>query len=377
MSPRIAFWTSAFDPEMEAIASEVAALRRHFPSGLCWGLSHRHWLLVSRRRGMCFHPRLHLLFRAAVRLFEPTFDLNHIFGSLGDWFYLAPRRRRPTVLTVAAWTDPVGLPLLNQVDQFVVESVQTMDELVRLGIDDARVRLIFPAVNLDRYAPRREPEVGFTALFASSPDCASWLEARGVHLILDAAARRPHMRFRLLWRPWGDSEVVVRRWIAERNLHNVELITGCVADMPAEYNRAHVVVAPFTDRSRSKPTPNSVVDALACGRPVVVTQMVGLSDLVAESRSGAVVAPGGESLAEGLDRVASQWPSYSRAARSLAEELFAEQRFIQSYERLYAELLPTPSIKTSRTDAASTPAPNRCTAIPHPTVKRRQATHVA
>ena len=70
VSPRIAYWTSSFEPHLEAIASEVALLRQAFPSSVAWGMSHRRWALLSRRRGYCLHPRLHLLFRLATRLLE-------------------------------------------------------------------------------------------------------------------------------------------------------------------------------------------------------------------------------------------------------------------------------------------------------------------
>jgi len=93
--PRIAYWTSSFEPHMEAVASEVAVLRRHFSSSVAWGLSHRHWALLSWRRGYCLHPRLHLLFRLVTRLLGPAFEINHIFGSLGDWFYLRGCAGRP------------------------------------------------------------------------------------------------------------------------------------------------------------------------------------------------------------------------------------------------------------------------------------------
>jgi hypothetical protein len=65
---------------MEAVASEVAVLRRDYPGSVVWGLSARRWVLMSPKKGYGFNPRLHLLFRTATRLFEPMFDLNHIFG---------------------------------------------------------------------------------------------------------------------------------------------------------------------------------------------------------------------------------------------------------------------------------------------------------
>jgi glycosyltransferase involved in cell wall biosynthesis len=342
MPQRIAYWTSAFESEMEAIAAEVAALRRRFPASVAWGLSDCNWVMLSRRRGYCLHPRLHLVFRAATRALEPLFHINHIFGSLGDWFYLRGARRRPTVLTMAAVCDPVAKPLLDHVDRFVVEYPAGREDLERLGIDRGRIRLIFPPTDLGRFAPAEAPEGPFTVLFASSPERASWLESRGVMLILEAAALRPAMRFRLLWRPWGDSLSRVRRWIAERGLSNVEVVVGRAADMPLQYRRASVTVAPFTRIEHCKPAPNSLVESLACGRPVVATPVVGLAEMISEERVGIVCAASGLALAESFDRLQSDWSSFSARARRTAERWFALEEFLGGYQRLYRELIRSP-----------------------------------
>jgi glycosyltransferase involved in cell wall biosynthesis len=339
VSPRVAYWTSAFEPGIEAIANEVALLRQRFPSSVAWGLSHRHWVLLSWRRGFCLNPRLHLLFRAAARMLEPVFQLNHIFGSLGDWFYLQGKRRRPTVLTMTSLTPAVERPLLERVDRFVVEYPAGREHLERLGIGTGRIRLIFPAVNLKVFCPAEAPAGPFTVLFASSPDDESWLEARGVPLLLEAAAYRPDMRFRLLWRPWGSGLARVRRWIEERGLRNVELLVGYWKDMARQYNAAHVTVAPFTDMERSKVAPNSLVESLACGRPVLVTEPVGLADLVREAGVGVVSPASGAALAERLDELQAEWPRYSQPARRLAERWFGADQFLRDYHRLYSELL--------------------------------------
>src|SRR5438105_190207 len=141
MSIRIAFWTSEFDPEMEAFSSEVALLRSQFPSSIAWGLSDRHWVLFSRRRGYCVHPRLHILFRLTTRLLERAFQINHIFGTVGDWYYLIEEKRRPTVLTMAALSGSVKPALLQRVSQFVVEHPAGRAHLQNLGIDSERIRL--------------------------------------------------------------------------------------------------------------------------------------------------------------------------------------------------------------------------------------------
>jgi glycosyltransferase involved in cell wall biosynthesis len=325
---------------MEAIAAEVALLRGRFPRSVAWGLSRRHWLLLSRRRGYCLNSRLHLLFRAATRVLEPAFQLNHIFGSLGDWFYLVGTKRRPTVLTVAAWELPVQeQSLLRRIDRFIVEHPAGVESLQQLGIERERVRLIFPPVNLKRFVPALAPDTRFTVLFASSPDDETWLEARGLPQILEAAARRPRMLFRLLWRPWGNSLGRVRQWITERGLENVDLVLGCWGNMAEQYNAAHVTVLPFTDPRRCKPAPNSLIESLACGRPVVATPAVGLAELVREGNAGLVCAATGESLAACLDRLQAEWAAYARAARRLAERCFAAEGFLEAYGRVYAEVV--------------------------------------
>jgi glycosyltransferase involved in cell wall biosynthesis len=324
---------------MEAISTEVALLRRHFPASVAWGLSHRHWVLLSWRRGFCLNPALHLLFRAVVRALEPVFHLNHVFGSAGDWFYLQGARRRPTILTLAAFTQPVSKALIDRIDRFVVEHPGGEQSLTQLGIGPERIRVIFPPVDLARFKPAPAEEGPFTVLFASSPEEESWLEARGVHLLLETAALRPHVRFRMLWRPWGQSRARVGTWIAQRKLPNVELADGCVEDMASEYRRAHVTAAPFTRQDRCKPAPNSVVESLACGRPGLLTPMVGLADVVAEGRAGVVCQPEAASLAEGLDRLQADWPTFSIRARRLAEQCFGAERFLKGYQQLYQEVL--------------------------------------
>lgn len=339
MSPRIAYWTGAFEPGMEAVASEVAVLRRRFPASVAWGLSRRHRVLLSWRRGFCLDPRLHLAFRAATRLLEPAFQINHVFGSLGDWFYLQGARRRPTVLTVATQAPPVDAALLARVDRFVVEYPAAIDLLGGMGIARERIRMVLPPVDLARFTPSAAPRSPFTVLFASSPDDASWLEARGLPGLLDAAALRPEMAFRLLWRPWGDSLPRLRGWIAERGLANVEVVVGRFADMGAQYRAAHATAAPFALMGACKPSPNSLVESLACGRPVVTTPGVGLAGLIRESGAGVVCPGDGASLADALDRLQSGWADYSDRARRLAERRFSEEDFVARYREVYAELI--------------------------------------
>lgn len=339
LSPRVAYWTSSFEFDTEAVAGEVALLRRAFPKSVAWGISARDGLRCSWARGFAVSSRFEMPFRMLTNVAQRAFQVNHLFGGLGDWSHLRAVGKTPAVMTVAVQSDSCDKGLLDKIARFVVEWPSASEHLRGLGVDDGRIELIYPPVDLARFAPTPRQADPFTVLFLSSPDRADWMAARGVDLLLDTAALRPHMRFLFVWRPWGNSEVALRQAIKDRGLTNVEICVGKFANVARYYAEAHVTAAPFCDLSKCKPAPNSIVESLACGRPAVVTRKVGLAPLIDEHQAGCIVEEDAQHLAEQLDRLESQWDSYSTNARVLAESQFSAPRFVEAYRDVYAGLL--------------------------------------
>lgn len=323
---------------MEGVAGEVAALRSAFPNSLVWGVSARDAQWVSLKYGICFSPRLFWAFRIITGLLQWRIDVNHLFGSIGDWHHLKSLMKRPTIMTVCLRGKAEHPQLFDRVDQFAIEWPDAKSDLKALGVGDDRIRLILPPVDLSRFRADVSPPDQFSVLFASSPDRAEWLESRGVDLILDAAQQCPDMRFVLVWRPWGDSLPAIRQLVAKRELANVEIVTGKHANMSSFYQGTHVTVAPFRDGTRSKPTPNSILESLASGRPVVVSNVVGISEMIVDASAGVVSDPERCPLSECLNHIRADWLTMSENARRLAEAAFDVRRFVKAYELLYEEV---------------------------------------
>jgi glycosyltransferase involved in cell wall biosynthesis len=324
---------------MEAVASEVALLRRSFPHSVVWGVSRRDGLTLSWRRGFSVPPSFAVPFRLVSRVAQRAFHVNHIFGGLGDWFHLRSIGKRPTVLTIAVDSPLHDTSLLKRIDRFVVEWDGARQQLHDLGVSPERIDLILPPVDTDRFRPSPAPGGPFTVLFVSSPDSKEWLTARGVDLLLDVAALCRDMRFRLVWRPWGDSAAQVKNWINRRNLRNVELTVERVADMRCVYAEAHVTVAPFRDLEKCKPAPNSIAESLASGRPVVVSSQVGFAEMIAEAGAGLVCGEDATDFAAKLQDIRERWKQFAIMARTLAEERLAAPLFLNAYRRVYEVLL--------------------------------------
>jgi glycosyltransferase involved in cell wall biosynthesis len=106
-------------------------------------------------------------------------------------------------------------------------------------------------------------------------------------------------------------------------------------DVPAVLAEADVFVLP----SRSEAFPNSIIEAMAAGLPVVASDVGGIPELVEDGRTGRLVPPGDpQALAGALlelldhpDRV----EAFGREGRDRIERSYSFDRMVQQFETLY------------------------------------------
>jgi glycosyltransferase involved in cell wall biosynthesis len=125
-------------------------------------------------------------------------------------------------------------------------------------------------------------------------------------------------------------------------LAGVELL-GHVADMPSLIGEATLVVLPARTLAGKADLPLVVLEAMAAGRPVVVSRlpsMATLGDAVTRVPPGSPAALG-VAVAGLLDDPA-RWRAMAAAGRRAVEARFSEQAMAASYARLYAELCRRP-----------------------------------
>jgi len=229
---------------------------------------------------------------------------------------------------VVAVTPGLSRRLIEQVrvprDRVVVvPSATDVAHFTPLDAATARRRL---GLDADR------PVVGFVGLF---------YRHQGVPTLLHALAKlRPGMP-RLVALIVGDGAMRADWQALARTLHldDVARFTGQVpyANVPAYFNAMDVVVAPFTAH-RGETSPFKILDALACARPVVASDLPsvrplldsGALHLVPADDPGALADAVGGLLADPVHRVAMGWrgrgyveqhASWDRAAAMLATSL--------------------------------------------------------
>jgi glycosyltransferase involved in cell wall biosynthesis len=137
----------------------------------------------------------------------------------------------------------------------------------------------------------------------------------------------------------GPEHSAIAQEIGRRKLEKQIRFLGSRADIPRLLQAADI----FLLTSISEGIPLTVIEAMAAGLPVVATRVGGVPEIVQEGHTG-FLAPAGddEQLSAAIKRLvdnASLRQKMGAAGRSRAETTFADDRFVDSYQCLYEQML--------------------------------------
>ena len=353
MPPRVTYWTGTWDPAREAISKEVETLRRSVqPTAPVISLSSGQRSSISvRDRVMKFSGTRWMAFRATAAVVEPFGHVTHAFGALNAWHLLSALGRRPIIFTTALPGPALQPELYDKVTVFAAESECLAEELRRAGIGSDRIRVIYPGVDLEEFQPAMAAARDrFHVLFASAPSDVREFEARGITLLVELARLCPEIDVTLLWRSWGDQQAAQR---AFANLHppqNIRIDMRRGRSMASVYRDADAVACLY-EPGFGKSCPNSIIEALACGAPALVSDTCGIAGLVATSDAGIATTRNPADIADAVRTLRREHSRFQVAARRLAERHFDIKQFVDTYARLYETTrdaarneVPTPAV---------------------------------
>lgn len=209
----------------------------------------------------------------------------------------------------------------------------------RIGVSPDRLTVIPGAgVDIDQFTVVPEPFAVPTAVCVSR-----MLRDKGIHELVAATrllhAKGVELRVRLVGPTDDNPASIPRATLAEWNREGVVEVVGPSEDIAGEYARAHIAVLP----SYREGLPKSLLEAAACGRPMVATDVPGCREVCIDGETGLrVPARTVEPLAAALERLVLDPALRQRLgenARRRAETVFAEKIINAQTLALYEEML--------------------------------------
>jgi len=337
---RINYWTTApLEPQIEAVSQEVCDLAGHFGGRIFSVNPHLSLRVEKRARVLGFHPRWDPALRLVIPFLERGGDVNHVYAEVSPWLYHKTLRRRPIVLTIASEKGRVVPEFLARCSAVVVQTHGMARTVEKLGLD-ARAHLIYPGIDLETFRPRSDTTTHARprVLLATFPRTVEELATRGVNFLLEVARQYPGIDFSLLSRPWrtgGTAGEHTKQLIAASGLANVTVIDGVQQDMRALYLQHDFTVIPYTTPDGGKECPRSLIETLACGVPVLISEVAPLSNFVRERDCGTVFALTPAGFAGAIDAALSHYPRLCENAVRESRANFDVRATMKAYAALY------------------------------------------
>jgi len=221
--------------------------------------------------------------------------------------------RRPFSFTAHAWDimfdDCLHRRKLQAAEFAVTCNAFGRDYLLaRQGAEFApKVHLLYHGLDLSAYAPPAVGERQAGLILA----VGRLTEQKGFHVLVEACGRLRDRGVHFVCRiAGGDGDCAerVRRGISSLRLEGQVSLLGFVEpeQVVPLYRQATVVASPtvIARHGETDGLPNVVIEAMACGTPVVGSTAAGLPEAIVHGENGWLVSPGeAEALAEGLEAV--------------------------------------------------------------------------
>lgn len=288
------------------------------------------------------------------------FDVLHVHWAVPSGALLADRMRAaPSVLSLHGSDVAFGertragralvRGALRAASAVTGSSDDLVSRAVALGADPVQARTIRYGVDADLFSPGRGEARAETRRGLGATDgellvvgVGRLIEVKGFEHLVDAAARVKGVRVAIV----GDGDLRGELEERSRSLGAPVAFVGArdregVAEAIAA---ADVVVVPsVVDRyGNVDGLPNTLLEALAGGKPVVATRVGGIPEVVDDGVNGVLVAPGdAASLADALRRMAEAPVERERlaaAARTTALERLSWAETGRAFENAYEEV---------------------------------------
>jgi glycosyltransferase involved in cell wall biosynthesis len=241
----------------------------------------------------------------------------------------------------------IGKEVLKDADKIIVVSNATKNYVLSLGADPEKIEVLHNGVDLNRFKPQTGIKDGIRKKLGIPKDAIVVLTVRrlvyknGIDTLIKSAEiaikKNPTIVFLVVGTGPDFDEIKTKT--KQMGIEKKFRLTGFVSDedLPFYYNVADFFVLPSKS---GEGLPLVALEAMACGLPVIATNVGGISEIMMEDY-GKVVPPNApNSLAEAiLEFSRMELSALKRDLRTMIEQKFSWDKNVTKLAEIYEELI--------------------------------------
>ena len=324
-------------PQAEALSQEIALLRGHFGGELVY-------VNPNARLPRTLVPRLGFGWANLPNLWQRGRKARayHFFNPDPFPFPFLLALRRPLVYTITSGISETrpNLAFFRRMAAITVPDERSLRQLQRWGLTNIYRQP--PGIVTQHFTHHPMPlgdGAPLRLLVASAPWTAAQFTSKGFDALLATAQARPDLHLTLLWRGVLGDEI--RRRVAALGVGTRVTVVDATVDVNATLASVHAAALFATAPGIVKSYPHSLLDALAAGKPVLVSRAIAMSDYVDANGCGVVVetvTPA--AIATALGQLRRNYATYARAAATVGQRDFAAATLLDAMQRIYDRFAP-------------------------------------
>ncbi len=241
----------------------------------------------------------------------------------------------------------IGKQVLNEADKIIVVSNATKNYVLSIGAEPRKIEVLHNGVDIKRFKPLSGVKERMRKKLGISKDASVVLTVRrlvyknGIDTLLESAEiavkKTPKIVFVVVGK--GPDFEKVKEKIVQLGMKRNFRLTGFVSDLdlPFYYNLADMFALPSKS---GEGLPLVALEAMACGLPVIATNVGGTSEVMSEKYGKLVPPNSSEAFAEALLEFSHKdLAELKKALRTIVEDNYSWDKNVEKLVEIYEELI--------------------------------------
>lgn len=234
-------------------------------------------------------------------------------------------------------------------------SKNTEYSLRRIGIPKEKIKIVPPMIDTFSFNPSVSD--GIKEDFDLKSDCPLLLyvgdltKTRGSHSLIEALSivvnqfpsTRLLMAVNMPFEKYKEENFEIKEKIGSLGLNDNVIPLGIVNNMPQIMAASDIFIAPYLSIESIADYPLSLLEAMACGKPVIATKVGGIPEIIAPQKTGLLVRPNDPvDLANAIIYLLNNEEEARRMGSEGAKiisEKFKTEMVVDELERIYKEVI--------------------------------------